>query len=157
MRKQPQTNNGQNIFHRWNKLSLFVQVNSLSVFYKQRDNLFFPVPCFVLPTTLLRLPYSALNAFIYVVFVYWISGLTYTPGRYIQPLKSCRLLQTFTSPPILPGDTFKDLQLVLNLYNWPTDWQTNPRHQEGVATVSAQTILQHGKLMTSYLVSSKIR
>lgn len=53
----------------------------MSVFWKQRDNQFFPTTCFVLPTTILRLPYSAINALSWSVIVYWATGLTYSAGR----------------------------------------------------------------------------
>ena len=35
-----------------------VQLGNMTVFYKQRDNLYFPVSAYVLPTSALRVPYS---------------------------------------------------------------------------------------------------
>lgn len=61
----------------------------MSVFWKQRDNQFFPTACFVLPTTILRLPYSGINALMWSVIVYWATGLTYSAGRYSYTVK-CR-------------------------------------------------------------------
>ena len=86
-----------------------VQVQRLPVFYKQRDNLFYPVchqragcialashPCvvvradcfhavqvwaFVLPVTLLRLPYSLLEAVIWTVITYFAIGFAPDAGR----------------------------------------------------------------------------
>lgn len=60
---------------------MLVQVNQLSVFWKQRDSLFFPVTSYVLPITLLRLPYSLFISVAWSVIVYWAVGLTYSAGR----------------------------------------------------------------------------
>ena len=59
-----------------------LQVNQMSVFWKQRDNLFFPVSSYVLPISFLRLPYSGINSMVWSVVVYWATGLTYSAGRY---------------------------------------------------------------------------
>ena len=68
-----------------NTLSIYdmsaLQVNQMSVFWKQRDNLFFPVTSYVLPISLLRLPYSGINSMVWSCIVYWAVGLTYAPGR----------------------------------------------------------------------------
>lgn len=61
------------------------QVNQMSVFWKQRDNLFFPVSCYVLPITILRLPYSLVNTLVWSMIVYWATGLTYSAGRCLRP------------------------------------------------------------------------
>lgn len=58
-----------------------LQVNQMSVFWKQRDNLFFPVASYVLPISLLRLPYSLINSTVWSVIVYWAVGLSYSAGR----------------------------------------------------------------------------
>ena len=42
---------------------------------------FFPAWAFVLPTTLLRIPYSLVEALIWTSIVYWVVGLTASAGR----------------------------------------------------------------------------
>ena len=51
------------------------------MFYKQRDNLYFPVSAFVLPTTALRIPYSAVFGFTWAIIVYWAIGMDPSAGR----------------------------------------------------------------------------
>ena len=58
----------------------------MSVFWKQRSNNWFPVTCYVLPTTILRLPYSAVNTLAWVLIIYFAVGLTYSAGRYERPV-----------------------------------------------------------------------
>lgn len=53
-------------------------------FYKQRDNLFYPAWAFVLPTTLVRIPYSLANAAVWSVIVYWTVGLAPGADRYMR-------------------------------------------------------------------------
>ena len=59
----------------------FPQLGYTSVFYKQRDNLYFPVAAYVLPTTALRLPYSLFLATVWSIIVYWSCGFAPEPGR----------------------------------------------------------------------------
>ena len=77
------------------------QVNQLSVFWKQRDNLFFPGSCYVLPITILRIPYSAVNTLVWSVIVYWATGLTYSAGRQSPRTLSPLPLSSRSLPP--PG------------------------------------------------------
>ena len=53
-----------------------------SVFYKQRDNSFFPPAAYVLSFTLTQLPQSAVECTMYSLASYWLSGLTRTAGNY---------------------------------------------------------------------------
>ena len=53
------------------------------MFYKQRDNLFFPVSAYVLPTTVLRLPYSLFLATTWSIVVYWSCGFAPDAGRWV--------------------------------------------------------------------------
>lgn len=55
---------------------------SLPIFYTQRDNLFYAAWAFALPTTLLRIPYSLLESFLWSIIVYWSVGLAPTAGRF---------------------------------------------------------------------------
>ena len=58
-----------------------LQLGYTSVFYKQRDNLYFPVSAYVLPTTVLRLPYSLFLATTWSIVVYWACGMAPSAGR----------------------------------------------------------------------------
>ncbi|BDA47821.1 probable pleiotropic drug resistance protein 1 [Coccomyxa sp. Obi] len=57
-------------------------IDTLPVFFKQRDNLFYPAWAFALPTTILRLPYSFVESFIWSTMLYWIIGFAPDAGRY---------------------------------------------------------------------------
>ena len=46
------------------------------MFFKQRDNLWFPAWAFVLPGTLVRLPISFYESLLWVVLTYFEVGLT---------------------------------------------------------------------------------
>ena len=52
------------------------------MFFKQRDNLFYPSWVFSLPTTILRMPYSLLEASIYSGIVYYVVGLAPQADRF---------------------------------------------------------------------------
>lgn len=58
-----------------------LQIERIAVFFKQRDDLFFPVWSYVLPTSLVRLPVSLLESLIWVVIVYYPVGLSPNPDR----------------------------------------------------------------------------
>lgn len=59
-----------------------MMVESLPIFYTQRDNLFYSAWAFALPTTLLRIPYSLLESFLWSIIVYWSVGLAPTAARF---------------------------------------------------------------------------
>ncbi len=59
-----------------------ISVDRLPVFFKQRDNLFYPSWVFSLPTTILRMPYSLLEASIYSGIVYYVVGLAPQADRF---------------------------------------------------------------------------
>lgn len=65
---------------RFSEMSMMVE--SLPIFYTQRDNLFYSAWAFALPTTLLRIPYSLLESGLWSVIVYWSVGLAPTAGRF---------------------------------------------------------------------------
>ncbi len=54
----------------------------LDGWYKQRDNKMYPAWAYVLPTTILRLPYSLLVATLWCCIVYYPVGLAPEPGRH---------------------------------------------------------------------------
>lgn len=51
------------------------------MFYKQRDNNFFPGWAFNLPIAILRVPYSVVEAIVWSCVVYWVVGLAPEAGR----------------------------------------------------------------------------
>lgn len=57
-------------------------IMSLHVFFKQRAAQFFPAWAFSLPTTLLRIPYSLVEAIQWSCVVYWLAGLAPGADRY---------------------------------------------------------------------------
>ena len=59
-----------------------MMVESLPIFYTQRDNLFYSAWAFALPTTLLRIPYSLAESFLWSIIVYWSVGLAPTAARF---------------------------------------------------------------------------
>ncbi|KAK9806328.1 hypothetical protein WJX72_010375 [[Myrmecia] bisecta] len=59
-----------------------ITVNSLKVFYKQRDCRFYTTPAFTLPTTILRLPYSAAVAILWSCITYWAVGMAPDASRF---------------------------------------------------------------------------
>lgn len=58
-----------------------VQIERLPVYFKQRDNYFFPAWTFVIPTTLMRLPVSFIESLVYTVITYFEIDLAPTAGR----------------------------------------------------------------------------
>lgn len=50
-------------------------VERLPVFFKQRDNLFYTATSFVMPATLMRIPYSLVEALTWTVITYFTVGL----------------------------------------------------------------------------------
>lgn len=61
-----------------------ITVARLPVFYKQRDNLFYPGWAFSVPSFILRLPYSVIESLIWSCIVYYIIGLTPEAGRFFR-------------------------------------------------------------------------
>ena len=59
-----------------------MQIERLPVFFKQRDNFFFPAWTFVIPTTLMRLPVSFVESLLWTVITYFEIDLAPTAGRY---------------------------------------------------------------------------
>nr|QVT92296.1 ABC transporter [Salvia miltiorrhiza] len=56
----------------------------LPVFYKQRDNLFHPAWAWSLPSFILRLPYSVIEATVWSCIVYYAVGFTPEAGRFLR-------------------------------------------------------------------------
>lgn len=67
------------MFNGFSEMSLMVM--RLQVFYKQRDNLFYPGWAFSIPSWILRLPYSVVEAIIWSSVVYYVVGLAPEVGR----------------------------------------------------------------------------
>jgi len=58
-----------------------VRVSRLSEAGRQRANCFYPGWAYAMPTTLLRIPYSFLMAFLLSCIIYWVVGYDSNPGR----------------------------------------------------------------------------
>ena len=51
------------------------------MWFRQRDNLWFPAWAFVTPVTLVRFPVSFVESLLWTVFTYFEVGLTLDAGR----------------------------------------------------------------------------
>ena len=60
-----------------------ITLESMHVMFRQRANCFYPGWAYAMPTTLLRIPYSFLMAFLLSCIIYWVVGYDPNPGRYI--------------------------------------------------------------------------
>lgn len=58
-----------------------LQIERLPVFYKHYRNQFYPAWAFVLPATILRIPFSLVEAVLWSALTYFEVGLTPDPGR----------------------------------------------------------------------------
>lgn len=56
-------------------------IAKLPVFYKQRDLLFFPSWSYALPSWIIKIPFSFIEAFVWVLFTYYVIGLDPNAGR----------------------------------------------------------------------------
>ena len=74
-----------------------ITLESMHVMFRQRANCFYPGWAYAIPTTLLRIPYSFLMAFLLSCIIYWVVGYDPNPGRYIfsSPL-SASSCETFS-------------------------------------------------------------
>eukprot|EP00897_Mesotaenium_endlicherianum_P002106 jgi/Mesen1/1923/ME000145S01008 len=61
-----------------------ITVSRLRVFYKQRDNLLYPAWAFSIPTWVLRLPYSVVEAVLWTGMVYYVVGFAPEAGRFFR-------------------------------------------------------------------------
>ncbi|KAL0029477.1 hypothetical protein WJX77_010449 [Trebouxia sp. C0004] len=59
-------------------------IDRMEVFFKQRDDLFFPSWAFVVPTTILRLPVSFVESLIWTVITYYPVGLAPQASRFFM-------------------------------------------------------------------------
>lgn len=63
-------------------------VLGLPVYYKQRENFFFPSWCYSIPIIILGIPFSLIDALIWVCPTYYVIGFNPDPKRFvIQNLK----------------------------------------------------------------------
>ncbi|XP_017215242.1 pleiotropic drug resistance protein 1-like [Daucus carota subsp. sativus] len=60
---------------------LSMTIAKLPVFYKQRDLLFFPPWAYALPSWIIKIPISFIEAFIWVLLTYYVIGLDPNAGR----------------------------------------------------------------------------
>ncbi|MQM15828.1 hypothetical protein Taro_048781 [Colocasia esculenta] len=59
-----------------------ITISRLPVFYKQRDNLFYPAWAFSIPNWILRIPYSIIESVAWTCVVYYTVGFAPAAGRY---------------------------------------------------------------------------
>ncbi len=89
-----------------------MQVDRLPVFYKQRDMRLYPAWAYTLPTTFLRVFYSATEAGVWSLIVYWAVG--FAPEFSRCALTSCgsldavRALAGYKHGGLLPGSICGD-------------------------------------------------
>lgn len=69
------------MFNGFSELPLMI--TRLPVFYKQRDNLFYPAWAWSFTSWILRVPYSIIEAVIWTVVVYYTVGFAPAAGRYL--------------------------------------------------------------------------
>jgi hypothetical protein len=60
------------------------QVARLPIFFKQREDQFYPGWAFNLPSIITRLPYTVVEVLIWTVLTYYIVGLAPDPGRCVH-------------------------------------------------------------------------
>lgn len=58
-----------------------IMVSRLPIFYKQRDNFFHPAWAWSIPSWMLRVPYSVIEAVVWSVVVYYTVGFAPGAGR----------------------------------------------------------------------------
>ncbi|KAH7439020.1 hypothetical protein KP509_04G041200 [Ceratopteris richardii] len=61
-------------------------VSRLPVFYKERDQLFYPAWAYSIPVVIIRLPLSLLESLIWVCLTYYTIGFTPEPSRFFRQL-----------------------------------------------------------------------
>lgn len=59
-----------------------ITISRLPVFYKQRNSYFYPAWAFSIPSWILRIPYSIVEAVVWSCVVYYSVGLAPSVGRY---------------------------------------------------------------------------
>lgn len=63
-----------------------ITIFRLPVFYKQRDNLFYPAWAWSISSWVTRVPYSVIEATIWSCIVYYSVGFAPGAGRYVSPV-----------------------------------------------------------------------
>ena len=80
-----------------------MQLSTISVFYKQRNNFFFPVTSYALPTVLLRVPLSVVTGIIFTALTYFVVGFAPDAGRCACLPAWSRTSSLQPSPTVLSG------------------------------------------------------
>lgn len=73
------------LFNGLSELSLMI--HRLPVFYKQRDNCFYPAWAWSISSWILRIPYSVLESVVWSCVVYYLVGFAPEPERYVLLMK----------------------------------------------------------------------
>lgn len=63
-----------------------ITISRLPVFYKQRDNFFYPAWAWSISSWILRVPYSIIEAVVWSCVVYYTVGFAPGAGRHVFPL-----------------------------------------------------------------------
>ncbi len=58
-----------------------LQIERLPVFWKHRSNRLYPSWAYILPTMMLRLPFSFVEGVVWTAFTYWVIGFAPTASR----------------------------------------------------------------------------
>lgn len=72
------------MFNGFSEMALIVA--RLPVFYKQREQLFYPAWAYSIPTMIIRLPLSLLECLIWVCLTYYVIGFAPEPSRFLRHL-----------------------------------------------------------------------
>lgn len=62
---------------------LSLTASRLAVFYKQRDFYFYPAWAYSIPSAILKIPFSLIDAFLWTALTYYVIGYSPEPERYI--------------------------------------------------------------------------
>lgn len=73
-----------------------ITVSRLKILYKQRDDFFYPGWAYTIPTYVLRLPYSILEAILWTCLTYYVIGFAPEVGRYDYDYDYYSITHTFT-------------------------------------------------------------
>ena len=110
----------------------------MDVFFKQRDDMFFPTWAFVVPTTMLRFPVSLVESGIFTALTYYSVGLASNPDRSAPHLTltyhQSHCMQALLCEPPKPSENLKPSEPCYTTYAWCTESLVIAHHSYGCAT-----------------------
>ncbi|XP_058179423.1 pleiotropic drug resistance protein 3-like [Rhododendron vialii] len=71
---------------------LSMTISRLAVFHKQRDMYFYPAWAYTIPTAILKIPFSFVDAFLWTALTYYVIGYSPEPERFFRQLMILFLL-----------------------------------------------------------------